>query len=207
VLKEFKEKEAGRIGQVQAEVYQSFQRGVAVAMDPLNDDAIRHGGKAITTLSSHWLARFCPVCQHTFRIGDEVFIDEQGVVCHFSTLLPCHQGAEASPRTSKETSVFFQGMDETYPPPGDVPIIRLEEGHELLAPQSRQFRRHRCAVCGHTFRLNDHVVICPCSPNEPQCITAIHRDPIHGLHCFDAWNPGVNKQEFCPVTSSKIAKI
>lgn len=184
---------------------QEFDRGIAIAMDPANDDAIQKGGKAITTLNSYWLHRFCSVCQHTFRLGDEVFIDSQGVIRHFSILLPCHRGVEAPVEVSKETSVFFKGMDETYPPPEDVCIVRLEEGHELLAPPSKQFHRRRmCAVCGHTFRLNDHVVICPCSPNDPRCITAIHRDPIHGLHCFDAWNPGANKQDFCPVTSTKI---
>lgn len=195
------------IPQNQVTLKQEFDRGIAAAMDPVNDNAIEKGGKAITTLNSYWLARFCPVCQHTFRLGDVVFIDEQGTVCHFSALLPCRKGAEVFPSVSKETSVFFEGMDETYPPPDDVRIVRLKEGDELLAPTSRQFRRRRCAVCGHTFRLNDHVVICPCSPNEPRCITAIHRDTIHGLHCFDAWNPGANKQEFCPVTSSKIVKL
>jgi len=50
-------------------------------------------------------------------------------------------------------------------------------------------------------------VICPCSPLEPLCQTAIHRDLIHGLHCLEAWNPGVNqqgKQRYCPITSRKI---
>jgi hypothetical protein len=195
---------ANKTNQIQAKVQQAFEQGIAVAMDPVNDYAIQRGGKAVTTLNSNWLHRFCPTCLHTFRLGDEVSIDKDGVVRHCSVLLPCVRGEEGIVEISKETSAFFAGLDETWPPPGDVRIVRLEEGHKLLAPPRAGFRRHTCAVCGHTLRLHDHVIICPCSPNEPLCGTAIHRDPVHGLHCFEAWNPGANKQHYCPVTSRKL---
>lgn len=193
----------------QGEVSREFQSGIAVAMDPLNDFAITHGGKAVTTLSSYWLHRVCPTCQHTFRLGDEVEIGNDGVVRHRSVLLPCTKDAPEEMVLHQETAEFFMGMDETWPPPADMPVHRLFEGHELLAPPLNNFRRHTCAVCGHTLRPHDHVIICPCSPENPHCLTAIHRDPLHGLHCYEAWNPRANKQDpgkpdFCPVTSRKL---
>ncbi len=66
----------------QTDVHLAFERGIAVALDPLNDRAIQDGGKAVTTLSSYWLHRFCPECKHTFRLGDEVDIDKDGAARH-----------------------------------------------------------------------------------------------------------------------------
>ncbi|NEO75337.1 hypothetical protein [Moorena sp. SIO4G3] len=182
----------------------AFDQGVAVAIDPANNVAIQQGGEAITTLNSYWLHQRCPVCSHTFRLGDEVYIAEDRTVRHNNALLPCAQGNATGSEPSPETSAFFAGLDTAWPPPKDMPIVRLEAGHELLAPPLAGFQRHTCVVCGHTLRLNDHVVICPCSPHKPLCRIAVHRDLIHGLHCFDAWNPGANGQLYCPVTSRKL---
>ncbi len=185
-------------------ILSAFNQGVTVASDPANDSAIQSGGEALTNLNSYWLGEYCPVCFHTFRLGDEVIISKDGKVRHNSPLLPCSQNKQVSLESSHETSTFFDGLYESWPPPKDISVVRLEQNHGLLAPPRAGFKRHSCAVCGHTLRLHDHVVICPCSPNEPKCLTAIHRDPIHGLHCFEAWNPGANKQEYCPVTSRKL---
>lgn len=145
------------------------------------------------------------VCMHTFRLGDEVHIAEDTrTVRHSSALLPCSHQAGVIHEPEHEMRAFFAGLDEAWPPPQHIPIVRLESGHPLLAPPYRGFHRSTCAVCGHTFRLHDHVLICPCSPNSPLCQTAIHRDTLHGLHCFEAWNPGTNRQDYCPVTSRKL---
>lgn len=181
-----------------------FDRGIAVALDPANTVALQQGGKATTTLSSHWLHQRCPVCAHTFRINDEVAISAEGSVRHNSALLPCAQEKTQTNPTSAETAAFFTGLDEAWPPPPDMPVRRLEAGSELLSPPFAGFQRHTCAVCGHTLRLHDLVVICPCSPTTPLCKTAIHRDPLHNLHCLEAWNPGANQQRYCPVTSRKL---
>ncbi|MGK7874145.1 MAG: hypothetical protein AB4426_12770 [Xenococcaceae cyanobacterium] len=181
-----------------------FDHGVAVAIDPTNNDAIALGGQGTTTLNSYWLHQRCPVCSHTFRLGDEVEIAEDKSVRHNSALLPCAQGNVTALDPGQETSAFFAGLDAAWPPPKDIPIVRLEATHELLAPPLAGFQRHTCAVCGHSLRLNDHVVICPCSPHKPLCKIAVHRDLIHGLHCFDAWNPAANGQLYCPVTSRKL---
>jgi hypothetical protein len=181
-----------------------FNDGVTGVLDPTNNDAIALGGQGTTTLSSYWLHQKCSVCSHTFRLGDEVYISEDKTVRHNSALLPCAQGKVNSSAVSEETSAFFAGLDSAWPPPKDIPIMRLELENELLAPPLAGFQRHTCAVCGHTLRLNDHVVICPCSPHKPRCQIAVHRDLIHGLHCFDAWNPGANRQSYCPITSRKL---
>jgi hypothetical protein len=182
----------------------AFNRGVAVAIDPANNEVIASGGQGITTLNSYWLHQRCSVCSHTFRLGDEVYITEEKIVQHNSALLPCAQGNLSESDPASGISRFFAGLEAAWPPPQDLPIVRLEAGHELLAPPLAGFQRHTCAVCGHTLRLNDLVVICPCSPHQPLCRIAVHRDLIHGLHCFDAWNPGANNQLYCPVTSRKL---
>lgn len=158
----------------------------------------------MTTLESQWLGKYCPTCSHSFRLGDQVMISEGGIIYHNADLLPCLKKKRVSAQTSHELNLFYKGLDESWPPPKNIKIVRLEHGHELLAEPKAGFKRHTCAVCGHTLRLFDHVVICPCSPNDPKCLTAIHRDPIHGLHCFEAWNPGANGQKYCPVTLRKL---
>lgn len=196
------------------ELRAEFDRSVAVAMDPSNDAAIQAGGKATTTLNSFWLHQVCPVCKHTFRLGDEVEIDANGTVLHNSALLPCAQQEVQEVtvnQATSETTEFFTGLDEAWPPPQDMPVRRLdfetEIGKKLLVKPVGAFRRPSCAVCSHTLRLHDHVVICPCSPHEPLCQTAVHRDLLHGLHCLDAWNPSANSADgraYCPVTSRKL---
>ncbi|WP_424095348.1 hypothetical protein [Moorena producens] len=97
----------------------------------------------------------CPVCSHTFRLGDEVYIAEDRTFRHNSGLLPCAQGNATGSEPSPETSAFFAGLDTAWPPPKDMPIVRLEAGHELLAPPLAGFQRHTCVVCGHTYWLTD----------------------------------------------------
>ena len=186
------------------DIIKQFDQGIELISDPENNLTIQNSGDAITSLHSFWLGENCQVCAHTFRLGDTVFIDKNRQVFHNSALLPCAKEGQVAIEISHEISDFFEGLSETWPPPKNIPITRLEHGHELLAPKRGGFKRKTCAVCGHTFRLHDHVIICPCSPNDPKCMTAIHRDPIHGLHCYEAWNPGANKQEYCPVTQRKL---
>jgi hypothetical protein len=176
-----------------------FEFGVASASDPANASAVR-GGRAVTTLLSRWLHMRCVTCGHTFRPGDEVDISADGTVRHQGPLLACAGGEPAEAAPAAVVAAFFAGLDEAWPPPRDMQVIRLEAGHSLLAPPLAGFRRHACAVCGHTLRLYDSVVLCPCSPSRPMCGVAIHRDPLHGLHCLEAWNPG-GTLKYCPVTS------
>lgn len=182
----------------------NFELGVVIATDPVNNTAIQKGGQGITTLNSYWLHQHCPVCSHTFRLGDEVYLTEDGTVQHNSALLPCSKTDVTMREFSEEASAFFKGLDTACAPPKDVPVVRLDTGHQLLAPPFAGFQRHSCIVCNHTLRQNDWVVICPCSPDQPLCKIAVHRDLTHSLNCLEAWNPGFNSQRYCPVTSRKL---
>lgn len=176
-----------------------FERGLTGAADEENVGAFASGGEAVTTLRSYWLHQFCPRCRHTFRLGDTVVIEGRSTVRHAE--MRCAD-AEQESAVSAEVARFFAGVDETWSPPEDVPIVRLDPSHLLLAPPTAGFRRHTCVVCSHTLRLHDHVVICPCGPRDPICSVAVHRDPVHGLHCWDSWTGG-RTRAYCPVTSAE----
>jgi hypothetical protein len=175
--------------------------GEESALDPANE-TIAIGGKATTTLQSPWLHLRCKVCGHTFRPGDAVEVGQGGRVVHATAELPCH-GKGATSWINPEATEFFRGLDEAWPPPAGLAVYRLEVGHFLTAPPRAGFRRRTCAVCGHTFRPQDHVVLCPCFPQSPRCQVGIHRDPVHGLHCYDEWNPGAYRLH-CPATSRSL---
>ena len=179
--------------------------GIAEAMDPDNASG-DHDGPIVTTRSSAWIYDSCVTCGHSFRAGDEVAVDETGIVRHHSAMLPCSGEGEFTGGGDKARATiqaFFKGLEETWPPPEHLPIIRLEEGHPLLAPPMGRMRRRSCAFCGHTFRPRDQVIICPCSPGEPKCLIAIHRDPMHGLNCWETWNPG-SVLRHCPMSSRPL---
>ncbi len=178
-----------------------FQLGVEYAMDPVNK-AVREG-RAITTLRSYWLHQRCTVCGHTFRPNDEVRISRDGSVLHNFALLPCAGEKADAPGRSEQVLEFFQGLDAAWPPPPNLSIQRLEEGDPLIAPPQNGQRRYSCAVCGHTLRLHDVVITCPCRMEPTKCKIAVHRDPLNGLHCWDDWKPGEYLLH-CPATSRKL---
>jgi hypothetical protein len=180
----------------------AFEAGLAEAADPANAASVA-GGHAVTTLRSRWLHLPCPLCRHTFRLGDEVDLGSDGVARHGPAVRVCGRRDACAVRSDAEAAEFFTGLEETWPPPPGLPVRRLALGHPLLAPPYAGFRRHTCAVCGHTLRPGDAIVRCPCSPSAPVCQVAIHRDPVQGLHCWDAWNPG-GYLRYCPATSRKL---
>lgn len=189
-------------GRESGELLRQLRLGEAAAMDPTNAEAVQ-GGRAVTTLQSRWLHLRCRTCGHTFRTGDAVEIAADGSVRHRSAELPCAGGVAGSDPGSPTITAFFAGIDEAWPPPRDLPVRRLVPGDLLLSPPRGGFRRRACAVCGHTFRPHDHVIFCPCEPGSSSCLIAIHRDPVHGLHCWEDWNPGAY-QLHCPATSRQL---
>lgn len=169
-------------------------------------------GAEVTVVTSQLLRKLgsagttCPVCHHSFRLGEQISIEraekrtesDPGVVLkHRSRLLDC-LNPEALDQSSATAALFHAGLDEANPPPPELCTVRLHRDHPLLrlhpAPGDGAPTRHRCWVCGHTFRPDEVVIHCTCSPHAPTCASAVHRDPDHGLVCYDDWkaqHPGV----------------
>lgn len=179
-------------------IRERFDRGHQDATDPLNA-SIKPGARAVTTLQSPWLHGLCPECRHSFRPGDIVQVAAPGQVRHAMAALPCAGDTEGRPNALTAHG-FFQGLDDAWPPPTDVAFCRLDAHHPLVSSPRVGFRRFSCAICTHTLREGDLVVLCPCHPEHPKCRVAIHRDALHGLHCWDAWR-SVEGRRFCPATS------
>ena len=179
---------------------ESFSAGLRTGLDPHTaeqDESQRNGLslQSLTSLRSPWLHKLCKVCGHTFRPGDEVRILEGKEVVHDMPGFRCdgHDGLTGLGDGLGRIVDFYEGIALAWPMPVDVPILRLEAGHWLLAPSRDGLRRPVCRVCGHSFRPMDHVVICPCRPNDPSCRVAIHRDLFRQLHCYDEWKNGLNR--------------
>jgi len=168
-----------------------FEAGLAVGLDPDGQPPGGHsdavGTRRPTTLRSRWLHRRCLACGHSFRLGDEVALRPDGWVLHDMPGLRCAGGEATMPPDPTAQRNFFAGLDAAWPLPDDITPLRLEAGHDLLAPPYQGHARASCRICGHTFRPGDQVIICPCSPEAPKCRAAVHRDTLHQLHCWDEW--------------------
>lgn len=188
-------------------ITREFELGIASSFDPANEQVIEHGGEALTTLTSPWLFKVCSVCKHTFRRNDVVYIEPDGSVYHNSPTLPCHKrGTYDATGSTTESAQFFAGLYEAFPTTLEAHVRRLAADDPLVAPPVKGFTRMKCKGCGHTLRPNDQVILCPCSPAHPICQTAIHRDPEHGLYCFDMWDSGKDVFYFCQVRSQVKAR-
>ena len=173
---------------------EQFERGLIEGRDP-GMSLTASKGVLLTGLESYWLHMYCSRTGHTIRVGDAIEIGADGKPC--LTVDPDAVG------DARRITDFVAGLERVWPPPGDVPMRRIMPGDSLLAPPLRLIRRAACAVCGHTVRAFEQVILCPCQPLEPLCALAIHRDPMRGLNCFDSWNPGEELQ-YCPATSRAL---
>jgi len=176
------------------DIHVFFEQGLAAGLDPDSSVPAHTTGesaadrKIVTSLRSRWLYGLCGVCGHNFRLGDEVRILENGSVVHDLPGLRCAGGdAPQDVGGAEDRGRFFKGLATAWPMAADVPVKRLEPGDPLLAPPHQGHARAICRVCGYTFRVGDHVVVCPCSPGEPRCRAAVHRDLLRQLHCWDQW--------------------
>jgi hypothetical protein len=158
-------------------------------------------GAEVTVVTSQLLRKLgragttCPVCHHSFRLGEQISLHRSdsatGVVLkHHSRRLDC-LNPQAAEDASAAAELFHRGLDEANPPPKELCTVRLHRDHPLLrlipGPGGGPPGRHRCWVCGHTFRPGEMVIHCTCSPSSPNCSCAVHRDPDHGLVCYDDW--------------------
>lgn len=188
-----------------------FRVGFRMAFEPPPDD----GGapdETTTTLVSWWNHLECQSCGHTFRRGDRVRYDgPTSTVTHLDPALGCavpagesrqRPAAESTPLAA-DLAEFADGMDATWPPAGNTPVSRLDASDWRTIRPRPPLGRDRCLYCGHTFRPDEHVIICPCSPADPVCGAAVHRDPAAGLICWESWQP-TGHVRICPVTSSRV---
>ncbi len=171
-----------------------------------------------TTPRSPWYRRRCAECRHTFRVGDPaatcprcgriyhwnpvqgldclgvVFDHEEGqCICRKERILEPPPMPDMLVRP-EQMSAFVGGLAQEWSAYGDRdPVVVTPELEGLL-----------CAVCGHTVRLRELVVRCPCG-NGPEnvCPAVVHLDFARQLHCWNDWHGGRGKS-YCPLTGHKV---
>lgn len=181
----------------------SFRLGERAAFEPPPEPG--QTGRIKTTLVSWWNHLICDTCGHTFRRGDWVSHDaDTSAVAHLDPALGCAADPDASAAkpADAESNEFADGMAETWPPAGGVPVTRLAHGDWRTVKPRSPLERDRCLYCAHTFRAGEQVVVCPCDPASPVCGAAVHRDPAVGLACWEGWQP-TGQVRLCPVTSGR----
>ncbi len=200
----------------------AFRLGTRAAFEAPADDA-SEAAEAVTTLVSWWNHLQCGTCGHTFRRGDRVRHDAQtSAVSHLDPTLGCAAAddalsqdaafgnglagaGDATPAYPADLDEFAYGLAAAWPPAGSVPVTQLGQGDWRITPPRPPLGRARCLYCGHTFRENEYVIICPCSPASPACGAAVHRDPAAGLICWESWQPS-GEVRLCPVTAGRPAR-
>jgi hypothetical protein len=181
----------------------AFRSGERSAFEPPPEEA-GPDSSVTTTKDSWWNHLICSTCGHTFRRGDQVrHVPGSAGVVHLNPALGCAVSgpAEALALGSDDLAQFADGLAKTWPPAGKVPVTRLAEGDWRSARPRPPLERARCLYCAHTFRNSEHVVICPCSPRDPKCGAAVHRDAAAGLVCWESWQPDGQVRQ-CPVSAS-----
>lgn len=195
----------------------AFRLGFRAAFEPPPDEG-GEAGETTTTLVSWWNHLECETCGHTFRRGDRVVLDPQtSRVAHLDPALRCavvpaadseepEAGAPEVSAGASDLADFANGLDLTWPPAGDLPVTRLAPDDWRTIRPRPPLERVRCLYCGHTFREGEHVIVCPCSADEPVCGAAVHRDPAAGLICWESWQP-TGKVRRCPITFGRPPQL
>jgi hypothetical protein len=187
-----------------------FEVGVAAAFDPqkyLHGDVI---GAALTGVNSWWNHLLCDRCGHSFRRGERVVVTAAPRTAHHADL-PEECGADLgsespAPPLAAETAAvadFSDGVEDAWPS-GGIPVRTLAAADWWVTRPPAPMQRTRCLVCAHTLRAGERVVVCPCSPERPECQAVIHRDPAAGLICWETWRP-TGTVTSCPITMARRA--
>jgi hypothetical protein len=164
-----------------------------------------------TTVYEPWYKQLCQACHHTFRVDDPVLpcpgcrtvyhanplhdLDCFGVVARRRRCcLRCGHPfpsftEEGRPRGRGEARTsFVGGLTSTFGVPG-MPV-RVADARTC---------GQLCAVCGHTVRLGEVLVDCPCGHGEGAiCGAVLHLDLARRLHCWRDWTAG-KFGGFCPL--------
>ncbi|MET8154617.1 hypothetical protein ACIBSW_13435 [Actinoplanes sp. NPDC049668] len=189
-----------------------FDAAMAAAMDPQRDTPGVTIVERVVQATSWWHPHRCTTCGHTFRRGDRVRFDTgSGQVWHLEEELGCHREAGTGTAERRlgeadlaELARFLDGIDANWRVAGGVPVVPADTDPQLVAPPIGGLARKECLGCAHSFRPGELVVICPCSPVQPECHYAVHRDPGLGLVCWETWRPS-GMVAVCPVTLRRLA--
>lgn len=177
---------------------EAFQRGRIRALAPTTN----RDGVYLTSLQSPWLFRDCPVCGHDFRIDDPVFVSGETQI-HAGGALDCRDGEPQHSLDPALSAAFLAGLYQAWPQALRSVTQQLQPGHPLLAAPLGRIRRATCAVCGHTLRPGEQVVICPCQPEQPRCRLAVHHDPLRGQTCWSDYAHG-DGPRYCLTTGQPL---
>ncbi|RZT79589.1 hypothetical protein EV382_2805 [Micromonospora violae] len=185
-----------------------FEAGVAAAVDPqryLQGDV---SGLAVTGLHSWWNHLSCDGCGHSFRRGERVKVSVTPRAAYHADLpgeCPRPAGGEASVELlDTDVAEFADGVETAWP--AGHTVLRLAPGDWRVARPPAPLQRTRCLVCAHTLRVGERVVVCPCSPQRPECAATVHRDPAAGLTCWETWRPN-GVVGACPITMARRAGV
>lgn len=198
-----------------------FELGVNAGQYPQPANA-RTDGATVTTGTSPWLGIRCRTCNQTFRRGDQVRMSPTQGIQHLDPTLQCappgpasvcdgsgaDSGSSAVAPASSDAELFTSGLLDSWPPLNDAPVVRLTDRHWQVTRPTSGPASVVCPGCGHTFRVGDMVIICPCaeSPDDERraiCGLPVHRDPAAGLACWDYWRPD-GRLIRCPRTHKKL---
>jgi hypothetical protein len=158
----------------------------------------------VTRASSWWYYRWCSGCDHTLRRGEMVQVDDSTrAVRHADQSSECDAGEAGG--DSADVMEFLEGMQTTWPTGHDLPVASTDDLPFLLNRLPGVGRRPACLNCRHSFRPHETVIVCPCSPFQPQCQHAVHRDPGLGLVCWESWRPS-GQLTVCPVTLRELPR-
>lgn len=191
-------------GGVAAELALGIEAGLEPQAGFADDEA---SGVVTTRSSSWWNYRRCKTCGHMFRRGDRALINAVArTVQHLVPGLACGTDPDAAAVAAPggDRDQFTAGLLATWP--ANVPLMQIEAGDWRLPRPGGTWQAPACLYCGHTFRVGEYVVVCPCQSDQglpPACATAVHRDPAAGLPCWDNWQPS-GKLKICPTTTVKL---
>jgi len=182
--------------------------GIEVGLEPTAGFADDGASGVVATRSSSWWNYLrCKTCGHTFRRGDLALVDAVARTAqHLVPGLACgtDPDAIALAGAGRDRDEFAAGLLGTWPP--NAPVYRIASGDWRLPRPGSTWLAPTCLYCGHTFRVGEYVIVCPCQSDQglpPACATAVHRDPAAGLPCWDNWQPS-GKLKICPTTTVKL---
>ena len=155
------------------------------------------------TRRSLWNSSRCPACGHTFREGDVVLVrdNEDGgsrTVLHNSAEFPCAGVPPELPAPPADDTAdrFAAAIARFFPVRPSLSVLRLTERHCRLAEACIDKRRD-CMLCGHTVRIGDRVVRCPCGLPKKLCYEVVHHDPAQGFRCYTTWMEFGKERQRC----------